>query len=80
MSQRNAAEQPAGAGTAHRWTVTVTLKATGAQLQMVQWNSTGGGSGAETPKPTRAAPPLSEKQAVAVLTGATWTPILDAVA
>lgn len=83
LSERKAAEQPigaaAGADTAHRWTVTVTLKSTGAQLQMVQWNSTGGGTGADTPKPTRATPPLSEQQAVAALTGATWAPILGAV-
>ncbi|MFD9337200.1 hypothetical protein ACFWBF_22765 [Streptomyces sp. NPDC060028] len=79
MSEKNAAEQPARADTAHRWTVTVTLKSTGAQLQMVQWNSTGGGSGADTPKPTRTAPPLSEQQVVAALTGATWAPILGAV-
>ncbi|MFE2481517.1 hypothetical protein, partial [Streptomyces sp. NPDC059389] len=79
MSERNAAEHTSRADTAHRWTVTVTLKATGAQLQIVQWNSTGGGSGSETPKPTRAAPPLSEQQAVAALTGATWAPILGAV-
>ncbi|MDH6111565.1 hypothetical protein P3T36_006745 [Kitasatospora sp. MAP12-15] len=80
MSQENAAEHPAGADTAHRWTVTVTLKSTGAQLQLVEWNSIGGGSGAEVPKPTRAAPPLSEQQAVAALTGATWAPVLGAVA
>ncbi|MEV7723710.1 hypothetical protein AB0P15_03130 [Streptomyces sp. NPDC087917] len=79
MSERTAAERPARADTAHRWTVTVTLKATGAQLQLVQWNSTGGGSGADVPKPTRAAPPLSEQQAVAALTGAAWAPILGAV-
>ncbi|MFJ2776468.1 hypothetical protein [Kitasatospora sp. NPDC087315] len=79
MSEQNAAEHPARADTARRWTITVTLKSTGAQLQMVQWNSTGGGTGADTPKPTRAAPPLSEQQAVAVLTGATWAPILAAV-
>nr|WSX53777.1 hypothetical protein OG409_35570 [Streptomyces sp. NBC_00974] len=80
MSEQNAAERPARADTARRWTVTVTLKATGAQLQMVQWNSTGGGSGSDTPKPTRTAPPLSEQQAVAALTGAAWAPILGAVA
>ncbi|MEU6980066.1 MULTISPECIES: hypothetical protein [unclassified Streptomyces] len=80
MSERTAAEQPAGPGTAHRWTVTVTLKSTGAQLQMVQWNSLGGGDGASTPKPTRPAPPLSEQQAVKALTGAAWAPILGAVA
>ncbi|MER5729156.1 hypothetical protein ABT084_12620 [Streptomyces sp. NPDC002138] len=80
MSEKAAAEHPAGADTAHRWTVTVTLKATGAQLQIVQWNSTGGGSGADTPKPTRPAPPLSEEQAVAALTGPVWAPILGAVA
>ncbi|MBT2446150.1 hypothetical protein J7F03_03390 [Streptomyces sp. ISL-43] len=79
MSEQNAAEHPARADTARRWTVTVTLKSTGAQLQLVQWNSTGGGSGSDTPKPTRAAPPLSEQQAVAALTGATWAPILGAV-
>ncbi|MFJ2188963.1 hypothetical protein ACIOJE_13565 [Kitasatospora sp. NPDC087861] len=79
MSEQNAAKHPAGADTARRWTVTVTLKSTGAQLQLVQWNSTGGGSGADTPKPTRATPPLSEQQAVAALTGAVWAPVLDAV-
>ncbi|WP_328761230.1 hypothetical protein [Streptomyces sp. NBC_00272] len=79
MSERNAAEHPARTDTAHRWTVTVTLKATGAQLQMVQWNSAGGGSDADTPKPTRTAPPLSEQQVVAALTGAVWSPILGAV-
>jgi hypothetical protein len=79
MSEQNAAEHPARADTAHRWTVTVTLKSTGAQLQLVEWNSTGGGSGADVPKPTRAAPPLSEQQVVAALTGATWAPILGAV-
>ncbi|MEU9040469.1 MULTISPECIES: hypothetical protein [unclassified Kitasatospora] len=80
MAEQNAAKHPVGADTAHRWTVTVTLKSTGAQLQMVQWNSTGGGTGSETPKPTRAAPPLTEQQAVAALTGATWAPILGALA
>ncbi|MFI6448386.1 hypothetical protein [Kitasatospora sp. NPDC050543] len=79
MSEQNAAEHPVRADTAHRWTVTVTLKSTGAQLQLVQWNSTGGGSGADAPKPTRAAPPLSEQQVVAALTGAAWAPILGAV-
>ncbi|WP_327130300.1 hypothetical protein OG311_01860 [Streptomyces sp. NBC_01343] len=79
MSEQHAAKHPSRADTAHRWTVTVTLKATGAQLQIVQWNSTGGGSGSDAPKPTRAAPPLSEQQAVAALTGATWAPILGAV-
>ncbi|MFK0047483.1 hypothetical protein ACIQU4_25900 [Streptomyces sp. NPDC090741] len=78
-SEQNAAEHPARADTARRWTVTVTLKSTGAQLQLVQWNSTGGGSGSDTPKPTRAAPPLSEQQVVAALTGAAWAPILGAV-
>ncbi|MEU7016878.1 hypothetical protein [Streptomyces sp. NPDC046385] len=80
MSERTSAAQPAGPGTAQRWTVTVTLKSTGAQLQMVQWNSLGGGTGADLPKPTRTAPPLSEEQAVKALTGAAWTPILGAVA
>ncbi|MGW3039497.1 hypothetical protein ACWC9T_05460 [Kitasatospora sp. NPDC001159] len=79
MSEQNAAQHPARADTARRWTVTVTLKSTGAQLQLVQWNSTGGGSNADAPKPTRAAPPLSDQQVVAALTGATWAPILDAV-
>ncbi|MER0447166.1 hypothetical protein ABR738_21865 [Streptomyces sp. Edi4] len=80
MTQVNAAEQPARADTAHRWTVTVTLKSTGAQVQLVQWNSTGGGDGAHTPKPTRPAPPLTEQQAVTALTGAIWAPVLGAVA
>ncbi|MER7757206.1 hypothetical protein [Kitasatospora sp. NPDC097643] len=79
MSEQTAAHRPAGPDTARRWTVTVTLKSTGAQLQLVQWNSTGGGSGADVPKPTRPAPPLTEQQAVAALTGATWAPILGAV-
>ncbi|MFJ2580802.1 hypothetical protein [Kitasatospora aureofaciens] len=79
MSEQNAAEHPARADTARRWTVTVTLKSTGAQLQLVEWNSIGGGSGSDTPKPTRAAPPLSEQQVVTALTGATWAPILGAV-
>ncbi|MFG2842635.1 hypothetical protein ACGF12_05595 [Kitasatospora sp. NPDC048296] len=78
MSEQNAAQHPARADTARRWTLTVTLKSTGAQLQMVQWNSTGG-SGPDAPKPTRAAPPLSEQQAVAALTGVTWAPILGSV-
>ncbi|GAA2784822.1 hypothetical protein [Streptomyces showdoensis] len=79
MSERTAAERPAGAGTAHRWTVTVTVKSTGAQVQLTQWNSLGGGTGADVPEPTRTAPPLSEEQAVAALTGATWAPVLGAV-
>ncbi|MFF1873324.1 hypothetical protein [Streptomyces sp. CB03911] len=79
MTEQNAAEHPVRADTAHRWTVTVTLKSTGAQLQLVEWNSTGGGSGADVPKATRSAPPLSEQQAVAALTGAVWAPILGAV-
>ena len=79
MSEENTAEHPAGPVAAHRWTVTVTLKATGAQLQLVEWNSIGGGSGNLTPGPTRSGPPLSEQQAVAALTGATWAPILGAV-
>ena len=79
MSERTAAAHPAGADTARRWTVTVTLKSTGAQLQLVQWNSTGGGSGSDTPEPTRAAPPLSEQEAVDALTGPVWAPILGAV-
>ncbi|MDH6575590.1 hypothetical protein [Kitasatospora sp. MAP5-34] len=79
MSEQSAAEHPVRADTAHRWTVTVTLKSTGAQLQLVEWNSTGGGSGADTPKPTRDAPPLSEQQVAAALTGAAWAPILGAV-
>ncbi|MFD0259650.1 hypothetical protein ACFRKE_24535 [Kitasatospora indigofera] len=79
MTEQNAAEHPVRADTAHRWTVTVTLKSTGAQLQLVEWNSTGGGSGADTPKATRTAPPLSEQQVVAALTGPAWAPILGAV-
>ncbi|MFJ7280779.1 hypothetical protein [Kitasatospora sp. NPDC098663] len=79
MFQQNADAHPVRPDTARRWTVTVTLKSTGAQLRMVQWNSTGGGTGAETPKPTRPAPPLTEQQAVAALTGAAWAPILGAV-
>ncbi|MFI6688260.1 hypothetical protein [Streptomyces sp. NPDC050485] len=80
MSERNAAKHATRADAGRRWTVTVTLKATGAQLQMVQWNSPGGGTGSDTPKATRAAPPLSEQQVVAALTGAAWAPILGAVA
>ncbi|WP_331744547.1 hypothetical protein [Kitasatospora sp. NBC_01300] len=81
MYQQNAAAHPVRPDTARRWTVTVTLKATGAQLRMVQWNSTGGGTGgsAEMPKPTRPAPPLSEQQALAALTSPTWAPILGAL-
>ncbi|MCX4681151.1 hypothetical protein OG413_38770 [Streptomyces sp. NBC_01433] len=84
MSEKIAERQPIGAdpvpdsGIAHRWTTTVTLKSTGAQLQMVQWN-TAGDSGSGRPKPTRDAPPLTQKQAVAALTGPTWAPILGAV-
>lgn len=80
MFEQSAAKQPATADTARRWTVTVTVKSTGGQLQLVEWNSTGGGSGADTPKPTRVAPPLSEQQVVAALTGEVWAPILGAVA
>ncbi|MFG3053773.1 hypothetical protein ACGFZP_22865 [Kitasatospora sp. NPDC048239] len=80
MSEKSAAEHPVRADTAHRWTVTVTLKSTGAQLQLVEWNSIGGGTGSETPKLTRPAPPLSEQQVVDALTGAVWAPILAAVA
>ncbi|WP_327678634.1 hypothetical protein [Kitasatospora sp. NBC_00458] len=79
MSEQNAAEHPARADTARRWTITVTLKSTGAQLQLVEWNSTGGGSDGTTPKPTRATPPLTEQQVVAALTGPVWAPILGAV-
>ncbi|MFD9428416.1 MULTISPECIES: hypothetical protein [unclassified Streptomyces] len=84
MSEKIAERQPIGADPvpdseiAHRWTTTVTLKSTGAQLQMVQWNTTGD-SGNGRPKPTRDAPPLTQKQAVAALTGPTWAPILNAV-
>ncbi|BFV59554.1 hypothetical protein KCMC57_up46580 [Kitasatospora sp. CMC57] len=80
MTEQNAATHPATADTAHRWTMTFTLKSTGAQVQLVQWNSTGGGTGADTPKPTRPAPPLSEQQAITALTGPAWAPILGAVA
>ncbi|MFE6049305.1 hypothetical protein ACFQ6N_00945 [Kitasatospora sp. NPDC056446] len=79
MTERIAARQPAGPDVARRWTVTVTLKSTGAQLQMVQWNSLGGGTNGDFPKPTRAEPPLSDQQAVAALLGTTWAPILGAV-
>ncbi|MFJ9522988.1 hypothetical protein ACIRPK_32675 [Kitasatospora sp. NPDC101801] len=79
MSERIAAAQPAGADTPNRWTVTVTVKSTGAQLQLVEWNSTVG-AGPDTPKPTRSAPPLTEQQVVTALTGAVWAPILGAVA
>lgn len=85
MSEKIAERQPTGSdpapdsGIAHRWTTTVTLKSTGAQLQMVQWNTAGDFDGGSTPKPTRDAPPLSQKQAVAALTGPAWAPILGAV-
>lgn len=39
MFEETADRHPAGTEPAHRWTVTLTLKKTGAQLQMVQWNS-----------------------------------------
>ncbi|MFE4873419.1 hypothetical protein [Streptomyces sp. NPDC056682] len=80
MFEETADRHPAGTEPAHRWTVTLTLKKTGAQLQMVQWNSGGPFDGGHTPVPTRPAPPLSEEQAVAALTGAVWSPILGAVA
>lgn len=85
MSEKIAERRPIGSDPvpdsdiAHRWTTTVTLKSTGAQLQLVQWNTAGDFGGASLPKPTRDAPPLSQKQAVAALTGATWAPILGAV-
>ncbi|MFF2922878.1 hypothetical protein ACFVTP_10805 [Streptomyces celluloflavus] len=85
MSEKIAERQPIGADPvpdsdiAHRWTTTVTLKSTGAQLQLVQWNTAGDFGGGNRLKPTRDAPPLSQKQAVAALTGATWAPILGAV-
>ncbi|WP_406202058.1 hypothetical protein OH807_23155 [Kitasatospora sp. NBC_01560] len=79
MSERIAAQHPAGVDFAQRWVVTVTLKASGAQLQMVQWNSAGSFAATDVPKPTRTAPPLSEQQALAALTGATWAPILGAL-
>ncbi|MFG2214408.1 hypothetical protein ACGFN1_05940 [Streptomyces sp. NPDC048685] len=85
VSEKIAERQSMGAdsvpdsGIAHRWTTTVTLKSTGAQLQMVQWNTAGDFSGGNTRKPTRDTPPLSQKQAVAALTGPTWAPILGAV-
>ncbi|WP_371791412.1 hypothetical protein OG285_16645 [Streptomyces sp. NBC_01471] len=84
MSEKIAERQPIGADpvpaseVAHRWTTTVTLKSTGAQLQLVQWNTTGE-SGGNRPKPTRDTPPLSQKQAVTALTGSAWAPILGAV-
>ena len=79
MWEENAADHPVGPVAAQRWTMTVTLKATGAQLQLVEWNSNGSMVGNDTSEPTRVAPPLSEQQAVAALTGATWAPILGAV-
>ncbi|MEU8507360.1 hypothetical protein AB0C40_22045 [Streptomyces brevispora] len=85
MSEKIAERQPTGADRVpdsdivHRWTTTVTLKSTGAQLQMVQWNTGDDLGGGNTPKPTRDAPPLSQEQAVAALTGPTWAPILGAV-
>ncbi|MGW7412060.1 hypothetical protein [Streptomyces sp. NPDC054863] len=79
MQERIADRHPAdSADPAHRWTTTVTMKATGAQVQMVQWN-TGGDFDVTIPKPTRPAPPLSAKQAEAALTGTVWAPILGAV-
>ncbi|MFD0626329.1 hypothetical protein ACFQ2K_30080 [Streptomyces sanglieri] len=66
VSEKIAERQPMGAdsvpdsGIAHRWTTTVTLKSTGAQLQMVQWNTAGDFSGGNTPKPTRDTPALPE--------------------
>ncbi|MFI5801823.1 hypothetical protein [Streptomyces sp. NPDC051561] len=80
MYEQTAAGRPVRQDTAHRWTVTVTMKKTGAELRMVQWNSTGGGDDGNMPKATRQAPPLTEQQAVAALTGATWAPIRGAVA
>ncbi|MFF0740476.1 hypothetical protein ACFYVL_08730 [Streptomyces sp. NPDC004111] len=80
MSERIAERQPAGAGTAHRWTVTLTVKSTGAQLQLVQWNTAGPFEATTAPKPTRSAPPLSEQQAVDALTGAVWSTVRGAVA
>ncbi|MFJ7207394.1 hypothetical protein ACIQWR_28135 [Streptomyces sp. NPDC098789] len=77
MSERNAADPTPGS--AQRWTLTLTIKSTGAQLQLTQWNSKGGGTAPETPKPTRPTPPLTEAQAVTALTSPTWTPILSAV-
>ncbi|MEU8764658.1 hypothetical protein [Streptomyces sp. NPDC048659] len=79
MTEESVAERPAGPRTAHRWTMTLTLKSTGAQLQLTQWNSPGGGTGSTMPEKTRPAPPLTEEQAVAALTGPTWAPILGAV-
>ncbi|MFE4332480.1 hypothetical protein ACFRQM_24570 [Streptomyces sp. NPDC056831] len=85
MSEKIAQRQPIGADPvpdsdiAHRWTTTVTLKSTGAQLQMVQWNTAGDFGSGNRQKPTRDAPPLTQKQAVAALTGPTWAPILGAV-
>ncbi|MFD7029794.1 hypothetical protein ACFWAR_17305 [Streptomyces sp. NPDC059917] len=77
LSERTAADRTPGS--AQRWTLTLTLKSTGAQLQLTQWNSPGGGTGPETPKPTRPTPPLTEAQAASTLTSPTWTPILSAV-
>ncbi|MFG3525538.1 hypothetical protein ACGF8B_02240 [Streptomyces sp. NPDC047917] len=85
VTEEIAERRPMGAapvpesGIAHRWTTTVTLKSTGAQLQMVQWNTAGDFGDGNTPKPTRDTPPLSQEQTVAALTGPAWAPILGAV-
>ncbi|AUG78969.1 hypothetical protein CFP65_4215 [Kitasatospora sp. MMS16-BH015] len=55
-----------------RWTVTVTMKATGAQLRFTQSNLPLGGG----PAPTGATPRLSDQQVVAALTGPAWAPVL----
>lgn len=79
LVERNTPKNQAPGPATSRWTVTVTMKSTGAQLRMVQWNSPGGGTGAEVPTPTRTAPPLTDQQAVAALTGPAWAPILSAL-
>ncbi|MCX5200199.1 hypothetical protein OG897_01795 [Streptomyces sp. NBC_00237] len=79
MQEKIADKHADGREPAHRWTTTLTVKSTGAQVQLVQWN-TGGDFNTGIPKPTRPAPPLSPQQAAAVLTGSVWSPILGAVA
>ncbi|MFJ2739523.1 hypothetical protein ACIO3O_07635 [Streptomyces sp. NPDC087440] len=80
MSEKIADKDPADGPTAYRWTTTVTVKSTGAQVQLVQWNAAAAPADATTPrKPNRPAPPLTPHQAATALTGPAWTPILGAV-
>ncbi|CAM5618666.1 hypothetical protein GCM10010329_19460 [Streptomyces spiroverticillatus] len=77
MSEKIADRNPADGETAYRWTTTLTVKSTGAQIQLVQWNAAD--TSATAPKPTRPAPPLTPQQAASALTGPAWAPILGAV-